>query len=310
VGRCRFRTGVGVCLKSRRPYNQGDLESISKPMLKTVPPDERAAESKDCVMRLLQLFVPAPPASPAVQPCSGALPDPAVAPPPRARGTPPPREAGRSASAAPLLAPGARVIRLVRVQLRGAPARSASPLTYWRQGGHAAQPPPRLVSLGPALHDRQRQAWGCDHQRALRARCPSIRRIRAGWCPPCGAGPGNDSTAARRHARWSASARRARRPRGRGCQPPACGPSRRRRQQVAPAPQPLSRGTQAQGSPVRRPKLRPRSPSGVATRGRPPGGGAGAGGRRGSRTAPRSSRTRGLAIRSAATKDRPPWPRF
>ena len=85
-------------------------------------------------MHLLQRFVPDLQPSTAVQPGAGALHDPAAAPQPLARVHPPRRDAGLDASAAPHLAPGARVIGLVRRQRRGAPSRSASPRPYRRNG--------------------------------------------------------------------------------------------------------------------------------------------------------------------------------
>jgi hypothetical protein len=72
-------------------------------MLKKVPTDECASELKERLMNLLELFVPDPQPPKAVQPCSGALHDPAVAPQPLARVNPPPSDAWLYASAAKLL---------------------------------------------------------------------------------------------------------------------------------------------------------------------------------------------------------------
>ena len=221
-------------------------------------------------MDVRQLFVPNPQPSEAVQPRSSALPHPAVAPQPLAGVNPPPRNAWLYASAAQLLAQGAGVVRLVRVQLRRAPSRSAPPLTDRPNGVKAAPHHPGLVPMGAALHDRERDAVGFDHKMALRARFPAIRRIRAGLRPPCGAGTVKESTDARLQSSWSASVRRASRTRCSWCQTPACCHSRSLRQQVAPEPQPISWGNQDQGSPVRRITMMPRSTSRLARRGRPP----------------------------------------
>jgi hypothetical protein len=256
-------------------------------------------------MNRLQLFVPDPQPSKALQPRSGALHYPAVAPQPLARVNLPPRYAWLYASAAKLLAQGSRVVCLVRVQLRGAPSRSASHLTYRLNGVNAAQHHPRIVHVGSALHDRQRDAFGFDHKMTLRARFPSIRRIRAGLHPPFGAGTVNESTEARLQSSLSASERRASSTQCSLCQTPACCHSRSLRQQVAPAPQPISWGSQDQGSPVRRTKMMPRSTSRLATRGRPPLGLAGSGGSSGSTTAQSSSLTMGLAIISNSTNAQP-----
>jgi hypothetical protein len=261
-------------------------------------------------MNLLQLFVPDPQPSKAVRPCACALHDPAVAPQPLARVHPPPRDAWLYTSAAKLRVQCSRVICLVRVQLRGAPSRSASHLTYWLNGVNAAQHHPCIVHVGSARHDRKREAFGFDHRMALRARFPSIRRIRAGLCHPFGAGTINESTDARLQASVSASARRASRTWCSLCQTPACCHSRSLRQQVAPDPQPISFGNQDQGRPVRRTKMIPRSTSRFATRGAPPLGLAGSGGSSGSTTAQRSSLTMGLAIMCDSTNDQPQLPRF
>jgi hypothetical protein len=261
-------------------------------------------------MDVCQLFVPNPQPSEAVQPRSSALHHPAVAPQPLAGVNPPPRNAWLYASAAKLLAQGARIVRLVRVQPRRAPSRSAPPLTYRRNGVNAAQHHPGIVHVGAALHDRERDAVGFDHQMALRARFPAIRRIRAGLRPPFGAGTAKESTEARLQSSWAASESRASRTRCSWCQTPARCHSRSLRQQVAPEPQPISWGNQDQWSPVRRTKMMPRSTSRFATRGRPPLGFAGADGSSGSTTVQSSSLTMGLAIMSDSTNDRPQRPRF
>jgi hypothetical protein len=150
------------------------------------------------------------------------------------------------------------------MQLRGAPPRSASHLRYRLNGGNAAQHHPGIMRVGSALHDREQDPFGVDHKMALRARLPAIRRIRAGVCPPFGAGTVNESTNARLQSSPSASARRSSRTWCSWCQTSACSHSRSLRQRVAPDPQPISCGNQDQGSPVRRTKMMPRSTSRVA----------------------------------------------
>ena len=256
-------------------------------------------------MDFCQLFVSNPQPSTAVQPCSSAFHHPAIAPQPLAGVNPPPRDAGLDASPAQLRAQGSRVVRLVRVQLRGAPSRPAPPLTYRLNGVNAALHHPGIVHVGSALYDRERDAVGVDHKMALRARFPSICRIRAGLRPLFGAGTAKESTEARLQSSWAASESRASRSRCSWCQTPACCHSRSLRQQVAPDPQPISWGSQDQGSPVRRTKMMPRSTSRLATRGRPPLGLAGAGGSSGSTTVQSSSLMIGLAIMSDSTNDQP-----
>jgi len=160
-------------------------------------------------MNLLQLFIPDPQPSKALQPRASALHHPAVAPQPLARVDLPPRDAGLDTSAAQLCAQGSRVVGLVRVQLRRAPSRSASHLTDRLNSVNAAQHHLRIVHVGPTLHDRERNTVGFDHKMALRARFAAICWVRAGLCPPFGAGTVKESTAARLQSSRSASARRA-----------------------------------------------------------------------------------------------------
>jgi hypothetical protein len=133
-------------------------------------------------MDFRQFFVPNSQPSKAVPPCPGALHDPAIAPQPLAWGNPPPRDAGLYASAAKLIAQYSGVVRLVRVQLRRAPSRSAPSLTDPRNGVNAAQHHSGIVHVGSALHDREREAVGFDHTMARVV--PDFPRS-VGFAPVC-----------------------------------------------------------------------------------------------------------------------------
>jgi hypothetical protein len=90
--------------------------------------------------------------------------------------------------------------------------------------------------------------------------------------------------------------RRSRRTRWSVSHTPACCQSRRRRQQVMPEPQPISWGSISHGMPERRTNRMPVRAARSGTRGRPPLGLGGSGGRSGSITAHRSSGRRGLLM--------------
>lgn len=160
---------------------------------------------------------------------------------------------------------------------------------------------PRFVHVCGADPHRERDAFGFDHNMALRARFASIRRILAGFLPPFGAGTVNESIEARDQSSWSASARRSSNTWWSLCHTPASCHSRSLRQQVTPEPQPISGGSQDQGRLARRTKMMPRKQSRLEMRGLPPLGLSGSGGSSGSTTAQSSSLRMGFAIMSDFT---------
>ncbi len=130
----------------------------------------------------------------------------------------------------------------------------------------------------------------------FRAGFPPIRRVGAGFFAPPTARSDALSTTARRQSIWSAPLSLASNTRWSLRQTPAACQSRRRRQQVIPAPQPISCGRSSQGIPVLSTKRMPVIAGRSATRGRPPLGLGGSGGMSGSRISHSSSGTSGLAI--------------
>lgn len=157
-----------------------------------------------------------------------------------------------------------------------------------------------IMGVGSGDSERQRGSSPVDHKMALRACFPAIYRVKAGdklpLFPTPIAGIDCESTEARDQSIWSARPNRPRRTRWSRSYPPASCQSRRRRQQVMPQPQPISWGSSSQGIPLRSTKRMPVKAARSGTRGLPPFGFGGSGGRSGSIASQRASGKRGLAI--------------
>lgn len=160
----------------------------------------------------------------------------------------------------------------------------------------------RVVGIGSGETECQRRAASIDYKMALRARLSAIYRVWAGsklpFFPTPMAGIDCESTEARDQSIWSARPNRPRRTWWSRSHTPASCQSRSRRQQVIPQPQPISWGSISQGIPLLRTNKIPVSAARSGTRGRPPFGFGGSGGRSGSIASHRSSGKRGLAISS------------
>jgi hypothetical protein len=256
-------------------------------------------------MNVVESFIPDPQPSELVQPSSRALYYPAEPAQPLTAVCQAASYARLYASAAQLLTQGLRVIGFVGVQFVRSLPWPASHLFYRFNRIYAAKHHSRVVNVSPTCDHRQWDAFGFDHKMALRARFAAIRRIRPGILPPFGAGTLNESTDARLQSSLSASERRSSRAWCNLCQTPVCCHSRSLRQQVEPDPQPISLGSQDQGSPVRKTNMMPRSASRFETRGRPPLGLSASGGSSGSTIAQSSSLTMGLAIMSDSINHQP-----
>ena len=109
-----------------------------------------------------------------------------------------------------------------------------------------------------------------DQDVVLRPRLAPIGRIGTGFRPPFFARRLALSRLARLQSIRSAAPRRSSRTVCKRCQTLARFQSRRRRQQVMPLPQPISRGKYSQGRPVFNTKMIPVSAARSGTRGRPP----------------------------------------
>ena len=145
-------------------------------------------------------------------------------------------------------------------------------------------------------HHRERDAFSVDHNMALRARFPFIRRIRSGLVAPFLAGMLVESKEALSQSIWSASPRRFNNSRCSRSHTPASCQSRNRRQQVTPLPQPISWGSISQGMPLFSTKMMPVRAARSPMRGLPPSGLGSSAGNSGSTISQSSSLTNSLAI--------------
>jgi hypothetical protein len=267
-------------------------------MLEKIPADKSTTEVEKGFVYLIEPLISDPQSPKPIQPSPRSLYYPAIAAQTLTAVSPTSSDSCLYASSAKLLTQSLRIIRLIRMQFLGPLPRPASPMLYWFNRIYTVNHHPRVVHVSSAYDYRERDALGFDHNVALRARFAAIRRIGAGSCPPFGAGTVNESTDARLQSSLSASESCSSRVWCNLCHTPACCHSRSLRQQVEPDPQPISLGSQDQGSPVRSTKMIPRRTSRFEMRGRPPLGFSGSGGSRGSTIAQSSSLTMGLAIMS------------
>jgi len=136
----------------------------------------------------------------------------------------------------------------------------------------------RIMNICPGMFNRQRRALAVNNQVALRAVFAPIRGIWACFRPPKSARTEQLSMAEVDQSIASAMPNSSSKARHIFCQTPAICQSRRRRQQVIPLPQPISRGRYSQGVPVLRTNRIPVRQALSLTLGRPPLGFGGSGG--------------------------------
>ena len=194
------------------------------------------------------------------------------------------------------------VVPFVSVQLHwstsSAPSSSTQPLRLFDRldGIYNLDKHLAVMHVSSRTHYREWNSLSVDHKMALRARFSFIRRIRAGACAPFLAGTLAESTEARVQSILPASPSLSSKSWCNFSHTPASCQSRRRRQQVMPLPQPISGGNISHGSPVLSTKMMPVRAARLGTRGRPPFGFDGSGGKSGSTTSQSSSLTIGFAI--------------
>jgi len=202
-----------------------------------------------------------------------------------------------NASASELGPDVARVVSLVGYQragtLAGATTACGGPPDR-RHGVNQFQHYLSVIGVGRGQLDRQRNALAIRQKVAFGARLGPVGGIRTRLRPPKRARTEAESATAREKSIWSAPPRRSRSARCSLSQTPAFCQSLRRRQQVMPLPQPISRGRYSQGIPVRRTNNTPLRHALSGTRGRPPLGLGGWGGSNGSMAFHRSSGRIGL----------------
>ncbi len=235
-------------------------------------------------------------AAEAVEPGQRALDDPAVPAEPVPALDTPPSNARFDVTPAAGPAAGRIIISLVGVQLIGSAAGSSGGTPDRRDGIECGFEHQAVVPVGRAQQAGQRRAPAVNHNMALRARFATIGRVRADFLAPLLAGTVALSRAARLQSTCAAAPSRFNSSRWSRSHTPALCQSRRRRQQVMPDPQPISRGSISQGMPLFSTNRMPLSAARSSSGGRPPLG-LGRGGGNSSATADHSSsETRGFAI--------------
>src|SRR3989440_741258 len=192
---------------------------------------------------------------------------------------------------------GRAVIRLVGVQLvRTLAGPSAGPLDRLDAIDQLGQDAP-IRPIGRRQPHGEGDAMALDHDVALAARLAAIRRIRSGFLAPLLAGAKALSALARLQSILSALPKRSKTAWWRRSHTPARCHARRRRQQVTPLPQPISWGSISHGMPLLSTKMMPVKAARSGTRGQPPLGLGGSGGRSGAIVSHNVSLTNGLLIR-------------
>jgi hypothetical protein len=192
---------------------------------------------------------------------------------------------------------GRAVIRLVGVPLvRTLAGPSAGPLDRRDASDERGEDAPIRAMRRPQS-PCERDAVALDHKGALAARFAALRRMRSGFRAPLLAGAKALSALARLQARLSALPNRSKNAGWRRSHTPARCHARRRRQRVTLLPQPLSWGSISPGMPLVSTKRMPVKAARSGTRGRPPLGLGGSGGKSGALVSHSVSLTNGLLIR-------------
>jgi hypothetical protein len=192
-----------------------------------------------------------------------------------------------------------KVVPFVSVQLGrplpSSPAKQRSLLDRLDSINHVSKSV-RVVNVGRCADYGERNSLGVDHNMALRTRFALICGVRPCTLPPFLAGTLAESTAARDQSILPASPSLSNSTWCKRSHTPAACKSLSRRQQVLPLPQPISGGKYDQGKPVLSTNMMPVRAARFDTRGRPPFGLAGSGGKSGSITSHSPSVSNGFAI--------------
>jgi hypothetical protein len=212
----------------------------------------------------------------------------------------PPSNPGGDTPCPERTAAGSVIIPLVSMQFVGTitwvtpPSAVDRRYRVYRRRQHLA-----VMDISSRQNHRKWRSLPVYHNIALRSLFASIRRIRPGLLAPflaSGAATEAESKQARDQSSWSAWANLSSKVACNSSQTPACCQSRRRRQHVMPEPHPISWGSISQGMPVISTNKMPRRASRSASRGLPPLGLGGSGGKSGATKSQSSSETSGFAI--------------
>lgn len=231
-----------------------------------------------------------------------ALNDPAMAPEPLAGLDAFTRDADLDPAPGECTAARPVVVGLVRVQPVRTPTRPASRTLDWADRVDQLMKDRRVVAVGRRVNERERNALPVRGQMPLYTRFSSVRGVGAGMGSPPLAGTCWESTHTRDQSILSAYPSRSKSTWWSLSKTPASCHSRNRLQQVMPDPHPISCGSISQGMPLRRTKMMPVRHLRSGTRGRPPFGFGGSGGRSGSIAFHSSSDTSCFAMNTCTRK--------
>ena len=247
-----------------------------------------------------------------VQPGEGALDDPARAAEAAAVRPVAARQRGRNPALLQLGAMSLRVVAPVTLDGAGLPTRRAGPSPDGRHGVDEGQQLADVVAVRRRQPRDERNPLAVGKNVMFRPGLAAIGRVRSSFFPPRNARSDALSTTARARSSWPRRRSSANNTSCRRCHTPARCQAVRRRQQMVPDPQPISRGSRFHGSPVRKMKRMPVSAarSGIGLRPAYRRAREGRGGRIGSIRAQSSSSIENVAIRdrlpcSPATVPRP-----
>ena len=239
------------------------------------PADKRILNLDECFIDVVAPLVTHTQTPCALLPAKRALRYPAVAPQLLTALDPAPGDARHDPALSQATAQLLVIIRLVRVNLLGAVARSASLTAHERNGVHGRQQLLPVRDVRSREYGGKRQAVPVYRLMALGSRTASVHRRRADRLalrPPFFAPLARMkmlSTLARLQSIRRAASSLASMTSWSLCQTPALCQSRRRRQHVMPEPQPISAGSISHGMPLLSTKRMPVKAARSGTGGRP-----------------------------------------
>ena len=208
-----------------------------------------------------------------------------------------------TASPTALATPGI-VIPLVRMQFGGPEPRSTSRARDGMNRIEQLFENPRVVDVSRGQHHTERNAVAIDKKMMFRARFALVRWVGPCFFAPFLAATVAGSTEARLQSISPALPSFSRNTWCRRFQTPFACHSSRRRQQVIPLPQPISRGSISKPMPLRRMKRIPVNTARSGIRGLPPLGLGFSGGNKGAIASHNSSSMRGRISHPRITRDR------
>ena len=141
------------------------------------------------------------------------------------------------------------VIRAIGLQHLGLAQRTADLSSDWRDRVHQRQQLRNVVSVRFGQNNAQGNALRVAEDVVFRARFTAIGWVRSSFFPPCTARTLELSATAREKSILSASRKRVSNAACNRSHTPACCHACKRRQQLMPEPQPISRGSICQGIP-------------------------------------------------------------